>query len=63
MKKLAAFLKGFGLCFILSIICWMIIGGLFSLFIPSFTITEILSEGITTGIGFGLINGFFYAFY
>lgn len=63
MKKLATFLKVFGFCFVLSIIMWLIIGGLLSLFIPSFTIMVILSSGAGTGIACGLVNGLFYAFF
>ena len=63
MEKFVTFLKVFGLCFILSIVGWLIIGGLLSLFIPSFTITVILSAGVGTGIGCGLVNGLLMAFF
>lgn len=62
MEKLITFLKVFGICFILSIIGWLIIGGMLSLFITSFTFDVILLAGVGTGIGCGLVNGLFHAF-
>jgi hypothetical protein len=62
MNKLIDFFKYFGLCFIFSIIGWLIIGGILSLFIPAITLTVILHAGVGTGIGCGLINGLFAVF-
>lgn len=62
MDRLIDFFKFFGLCFILSIIGWLIIGGILSLFMPAFTLTVILSAGVGTGIGCGLVNGLVAAF-
>jgi len=56
------FLKVFGLCFVLSIVGWMIIGSLLYFIIPSLTITVILLAGVGTGIGCGLVNGLLHAF-
>lgn len=62
MNRLIDFFKYFGLSFILSIIGWLVIGGIFSIFTPAFTLNVLLSAGVGTGVGCGLANGFIAAF-
>lgn len=57
MKRLIKFSKAFTICFISSIVVWLIFGGILSLYIPSFKIAETFSYGIGTGILTGIIGG------
>ncbi|MFA5656501.1 MAG: hypothetical protein WDA37_07120 [Dysgonamonadaceae bacterium] len=63
MKKLITFLKVFGFCFTASIAIWTMIGVLLLLFVPTLPLPYILSTGIGSGIGCGLVNGIYHAFY